>query len=200
MDTNSDGPALLRRPEGMKPTWERGRPARTGLGTASFSSSTCLDGQRSQDSRFVRAPAVPAGRVAGCHIAGKLSGTERGSMRAGRPRSRVGLFPCLLLLEGAHPWRADHRRKKLPRFVEEEPRMNTNGHEYRWSTFGGTASGDEIHPGARASRPQPYWCEQPPIQGPSPWKVSMGIENCRVLGTESGRVGPLRSSGAPSAR
>ena len=47
-----------------------------------------------------RAHAVPAGRVAGCDIAGKLSGTQRECMRAGRPRSRVGRFPSLLLLKG----------------------------------------------------------------------------------------------------
>ena len=51
---------------------------------------------------FGRALAVPAVRVAGRHISGKLSGTLRHSMRAGRPRSRVGcLLPSLLLLEGA---------------------------------------------------------------------------------------------------
>ena len=37
---------------------------------------------------FGRAHAVPAGRAVGCNIAGKLSGNRRGSMRAGRPRSR----------------------------------------------------------------------------------------------------------------
>ena len=30
---------------------------------------------------------------------------------------------------------------------------------------GVTASGENAHPGARASRPQPYWCKQPGIQG-----------------------------------
>ena len=40
---------------------------------------------------FGRARGVPAGRVAGCRIAGKPSGTQRDSMRAGRPRSRVGI-------------------------------------------------------------------------------------------------------------
>ena len=39
---------------------------------------------------FGRAHAVPAGRAVGCNIAGKLSGNRRDSMRAGRPRSRVG--------------------------------------------------------------------------------------------------------------
>ena len=42
---------------------------------------------------FDRAHAVPAGRVAGCHIAGKLSVTQRGCMRAGRPRSRMAHSP-----------------------------------------------------------------------------------------------------------
>ena len=50
--------------------------------------------------RFSRAHAVPASRVAGWGIAGKLSGTQRSSMRAGRPRSRVGILPSLLLLNG----------------------------------------------------------------------------------------------------
>ena len=50
---------------------------------------------------FGRAHADPAGRVPGCRIAGKLSVTERECMRAGRPRSRVGLLPSLLLLEEA---------------------------------------------------------------------------------------------------
>ena len=43
---------------------------------------------------FSRAHAVPAGRVAGCRIAEKLSGTQRECMRAGRPRSRVGPGLC----------------------------------------------------------------------------------------------------------
>ena len=43
---------------------------------------------------------VPAGRVAGCRIAGKLSGTEREWMRAGRPRSRVGPPPITLAPQG----------------------------------------------------------------------------------------------------
>ena len=48
-----------------------------------------------------RTHAVPGVRVAGCPIAGKLSGTQRQCMRAGRPRSRVVPLPSLLLLEGA---------------------------------------------------------------------------------------------------
>ena len=49
---------------------------------------------------FVRAHAVPAGRVAGCRIAGKLSGTQRECMRAGRPRSRVGSSPITPASQG----------------------------------------------------------------------------------------------------
>ena len=67
---------------------ERGRPARTNPGTASPISSTRIDRQRRQGSASARAHAVPAGRVAGCRIAGKLSGRQRERMRAGRPRSR----------------------------------------------------------------------------------------------------------------
>ena len=47
-----------------------------------------------------RAHAVPAGRVAGCLIAGKLSGTQRECMRAGRPRSRVAPPPIPLAPRG----------------------------------------------------------------------------------------------------
>ena len=39
---------------------------------------------------FGRACGVPVGGVAGCSIAGKLSGSQRHSMRARRPRSRRG--------------------------------------------------------------------------------------------------------------
>ena len=59
MDTKTDERLLVRIRHGMKPTRERGRPARTRLGTASANSST------------------PAGRVDGWVIAGKLSGMQR---------------------------------------------------------------------------------------------------------------------------
>ena len=42
---------------------------------------------------FAQAYAVPAARVAGCHIVDILSGSRRRCMRARRPRSRVGLIP-----------------------------------------------------------------------------------------------------------
>ena len=56
---------------------ERGRPARTKPGTASAISSTRIDRQRRHVLCFGRAHAVPAGRVAGCRIAGKPSGRRR---------------------------------------------------------------------------------------------------------------------------
>ena len=98
--TNTDGPPLLRRRHGMKPTRERGRPAGTSLGTAWAICFIRADRQRRQDICFGRAHAVPAGRVAGCPIAEKLSGTQRDSMRAGRPRSRVGPPPIALAAQG----------------------------------------------------------------------------------------------------
>ena len=69
---------------------------------------------------FGRAPAVPVGRVAGCHIPGALSGTQRECMRAGRPRSRVGPAPSLLLLKGARaglPGRSPADAAELSRLV-----------------------------------------------------------------------------------
>ena len=62
MDTNTDGAPLVGRRQGMKPTRERGRPARTILGTASAISSTWLDRQWSQDSASAETmPFPPAG-------------------------------------------------------------------------------------------------------------------------------------------
>ena len=93
MNTKADGPPLLRQRHGRKPppgarasrphkSWHSlcrlhhpGRPA-TAPGLC-----------------FGRVRAVPTGRVAGCRNAGKLSGTQRECMRAGRPRSRVAPPP-----------------------------------------------------------------------------------------------------------
>ena len=59
MDTNTDGPPLLRRPHRRRPTRERGRPARTILGTALAISSTRLDRQRRQDSALAEPMPLP---------------------------------------------------------------------------------------------------------------------------------------------
>ena len=98
---------------------------------------------------FGRAHAVPAGRAVGCNIAGKLSGNRRDSMRAGRPRSRVGrpdgevggIRRATSLKAGLSPLGnsrlpasrapvprdgADHSEEKQPIVNEDEPRMDTN--------------------------------------------------------------------------
>ena len=136
---------------------------------------------------FGLAAAVPADRVAACGIALKLSGGQRDRMRAGRPRSQAmhdgadhsrvkqGCFrqvpppPC---------W-ADHSRKKLPIVFEDEPRMNTNRHEERWTSSGATTLRDESPPGARASRPPQSLSQSRP--SPSP-----GSTGCRIAGKLSG--------------
>ncbi len=62
IDPGTDGPALLQRRQGMKPTRERGRPARTGPGTVSAISSIGLDRRRRQDSALAEPrPYPPAG-------------------------------------------------------------------------------------------------------------------------------------------
>ena len=58
-----------------------------------------------------------------------------------------------LVVSRAPPFGADHSRVKLPISFKDEPRMNTNRHEYRWTSLAATPSRNEAHPGARASRP-----------------------------------------------
>ena len=74
-------------------SWEEAHPgARASRPHKSWYSLThLLDPNRTATAPwlcFGRAQAVPAGSVAGCRIAGKLSGNPRDSMRARRPRSR----------------------------------------------------------------------------------------------------------------
>ena len=59
MDTNTGGPPLPRRRHGMRPTRERGRPARTRPGTASANPSIRLDRQRRRDSASAKPMAFP---------------------------------------------------------------------------------------------------------------------------------------------
>ena len=96
---------------------------------------------------FGLAAAVPADRVAACGIALKLSGSQRDSMRAGRPRSRARLFP---------PGRADHSRKNGRSFMKTNhqwTQIDTNRPEDRWTCFNHQGRPKGIPPGARASRP-----------------------------------------------
>ena len=59
---------------------------------------------------FGRAHAISAGSVAGCRIKGKLSDNSRESMRAGRPRSRVGRPDgAVERIRGATSLKADRR-------------------------------------------------------------------------------------------
>ena len=127
---------------------ERGRPART---TLAQPHPFLPPGSTGNDVRSLLRPgqAVPAGRVAGCHIAGKPSGTRRKCMRAGRPRSRpaspVTLAPqrATRRVAGPQPCRADHTRVKHSSVNKDEPRMNTNRHKYRWTCLAATPSWDD---------------------------------------------------------
>ena len=115
---------------------------------------------------FGLADAVPAHRVAACSIAPKLSGGQRDSMRAGRPRSQA--------MPSVRRCRADHSRKNgrsLMKMNHEWTRIDTNRPEDRWTSFSGkrhqhasatcalgvTMSWDDGFPGARASRPHQAW-------------------------------------------
>ena len=78
---------------GVTLSWEEAHPgARASRPHKSWYSLThLLDPDRTATTPwlcFGRAHAIPAGSVAGCRIAGKLSDNRRDSMRAGRPRSR----------------------------------------------------------------------------------------------------------------
>ena len=78
---------------------------------------------------FGLAAAVPAHRVAACSIALKLSGGQRDSMRAGRPRSQA--MP-------SRRCRGDHSRKNgrsLMKMNHEWTRIDTNRPEERWTCF-----------------------------------------------------------------
>ena len=102
--TRTDGPAstttgakmlLHFYPVGVTLSWEEAHPGARASRPHKSSRSFGHLLHRNQPAAapclcFGRAPAVPAGRAVGCNIAGKLSGNRRDSMRAGRPRSRVG--------------------------------------------------------------------------------------------------------------
>ena len=78
---------------------------------------------------FGLAAAVPDDRVAACGIAPKLSGSQRDSMRAGRPRSQA---------RPARRRRADHSRKNGRSFMKTNHQwtpINTNRPEDRWTCF-----------------------------------------------------------------
>ena len=125
MNTNRDGPPsmtnrarmhLRYRDLDITTSWEEAHPgARASrphnTGRASPISSTPDRPAKTPGLCFSRAHAVPAGTVAGCAIAGKLSDNPKQRMRAGRPRSRVGRFrhDCPSRESPAQPNRLDGR-------------------------------------------------------------------------------------------
>ena len=78
----------------MKSPWERGRPARTRPGTASAIFPHCDQPGTAPWLSVGLAVAVPAGLVAGCSIAGKLSDGQR-HKDAGETPALPGVTPPL---------------------------------------------------------------------------------------------------------
>ena len=123
-------------------------------------------------------------RVAACSIALKLSGSQRNSMRAGRPRSQA---------RPSRRCRADHSRKNGRSLMKMNhewtrrdtktagPPSTTSGTKMplQFCALGVTMSWDDSFPGARASRPHQAWhslghlphLDQP---GTAPW-LSFGL-------------------------
>ena len=91
---------MLRRRDGMMPPGSAGVPPAQVLAQPRPSPPP---GSTGNGARTLLRPSPCRSRrqVARCRIAGKLSGTQRDSMRAGRPRSRGAPPPSLLLLKGA---------------------------------------------------------------------------------------------------
>ena len=88
MDTKTDDPPVLRRRHGMKPTRERGRPARTSLGTASVNSSTRVDRQRRLDAASAEPVAFPPAGWPGAASQG--NGAARNGIACGRDARAPG--------------------------------------------------------------------------------------------------------------
>ena len=159
------------------PSWEEAPPGSAGVPPAQHwhSLSHLLHPARPATAPrfcFSRAQAVAAGRVAGCHIAGKPSGTERQCMRAGRPRSRRGAsshpscsarrhWPCRC--GSAVPLRVSS--VKHPIVNKGEPRMDTNRHEYRWTCLAAMTSRDEGRERGRPARTTLAQAYPPPPSG-----------------------------------
>ena len=125
--------------------------------------------------RFSQAHGVPGGRVAGRRITGKLSGTQRQCIRARRPRSRRGASSHPSCSARRHcPCRCSRAvplgvsSVKHPVVNQDEPRMNTNRHEDRWTCLAAMTSRDE---GRERGRPARTTLAQP---HPSPRPGSTG--------------------------
>ena len=90
---------MLRRRHGMKPLGSAGVPPAQVLAQPRPSPPPGSTGNGAR-TLLRLSPCRSRRQVAGCRIAGKLSGTQRDSMRAGRPRSRVAPPPITLAPQG----------------------------------------------------------------------------------------------------
>ena len=136
-------------PVGVTLSWEEAHPGARASRPHKSSRSFSHLLHRNQPAAV---PCLCFGRAVGCNIAGKLSGTQRERMRAGRPRSRVvssrwcgGRYPAGDFSEsrpvpfgklpfacepGARPQRRGGSfEEKRPIVNEDEPRMDTNKHK-----------------------------------------------------------------------
>ncbi len=152
--------------------------------------------------RFSRAQAVPAGRVAVCRITGKLSGHRTQRMRARRPRSRRGASShpscsarryCPCRCGRAVPLRVPS--VKHPIVNKDEPRMDTNRHEYQWTSFAATPSREEAPPGSAGVPPAQHWHGFTPLLHPARPATAPGFRFSRAQAVPAGRVAVCRITG-----
>ena len=78
--------------------------------------------------------------------------------------------------------------------------MNTNGHEYRWTSCAATTSWDEAHPGARASRPHKSWHSLRQLLHPGRSATGPGLCFGRTHAVPAGRVAGCRIAGNRAVR
>ncbi len=93
------------------------------------------------------------------------------------------------------PCRADHPRVKHPIVNKGEPRMNTNGHEYRWTCLAATPSWDEVPPGSAGVPPAQHWHSLTPLFHPARPATAPRFRFSRAHGVPGGRVARRRITG-----
>ena len=134
---------------------------------------------------FGLADAVPADRVAACSIALKLSGGQRDSgrdPRARRDARAVGGGPTSQKAD-VPLWETPPRRapalpcisfeEKRPIVHEDEPRMDTNRHKDKWTSFNHKRH-QNVHPSMsdEAGRPARTCTASPPLGSTGKWLPS----------------------------
>ncbi len=154
--------------------------------------------------RFSRAHGVPGGRVAGRRITGKRSGHPTQRMRARRPRSRRGA--------SSHPSCSARRHSpcrcgravplgvssvKRPIVNKDEPRRNTNGHEYGWTCWLRRRHG--IKAGSAGVPPAQQWHSFTPLLDPARPATAPGFCLGRAHAVPGGRVAGRRITGNGAA-